>query len=44
MKKKTNHRKLALSTLISSIQKNVTSLFESGDKREFQRLKNFITS
>lgn len=44
MKKKNNRRKPVLSSLINVIQKNVVSLFESGEKRDFQRLKDFITS
>jgi len=44
MKKKNNRRKPALSSLINVIQKNVVTLFESGEKRDFQRLKDFITS
>ncbi|MEO7801645.1 MAG: hypothetical protein ABIR81_06585 [Ginsengibacter sp.] len=44
MKKKNNRRKPALSSFLNVIQRNVALLFESGDKRDFQRLKEFITS
>jgi hypothetical protein len=44
MKKKTNHAKPVFSSIISIIQRNVANLFESGDKRNFQRLKDFISA
>jgi len=44
MKKKTNYGKPVLSSFITIIQKNVANLFESGNKRDFQRLKDFISS
>ncbi|MEO9023045.1 MAG: hypothetical protein ABI237_06295 [Ginsengibacter sp.] len=44
MKNQANHRKSVLSVFFSHLAKNLAALFESGNKREFQRLKDFITS
>jgi hypothetical protein len=43
--KNQNYEKQSILTLFfSHLAKNFATLFESGDKREFQRLKDFITS
>ncbi len=44
MKDRVNKRRTFLSVYFNSLIKNFTALFESGNKREFQRLKDFITS
>jgi hypothetical protein len=44
MKNPAYKRKSALSVFFSYLAKNFVALFESGNKREFQRLKDFITS
>jgi hypothetical protein len=44
MKNQVYQRKSALSVFFSHLAKNFVALFESGNKREFQRLKDFITS
>lgn len=36
--------KSAFSVFFKHLTKNFVALFESGNKREFQRLKDFITS
>jgi hypothetical protein len=36
--------KTQLSMFLSNLHKNFVALFVSGNKREFQRLKDFITS
>lgn len=44
MRTKINPHKPSLALLLSKLSKNLITLFESGEKKEFQRLKNFITS
>jgi hypothetical protein len=44
MKNNVYQRKSALSVFFSQLAKNFVALFESGNKKEFQRLKDFITS
>ncbi len=44
MKNQVYPRKTFLSLLFSNFSKNFLSLFESGNKKEFQRLKDFITT
>ena len=44
MKSKINQQRLAITSLLSKFSKNFTTLFESGSKKDFQRLKDFITS
>jgi len=44
MKNNVYQRKSAFSVFFSQLAKNFVALFESGNKREFQRLKDFITS
>jgi hypothetical protein len=44
MKNNGYQRKSAFSVFFSQLAKNFVALFESGNKREFQRLKDFITS
>jgi hypothetical protein len=44
MKNQNYPKKTMLSIFLSNISKNFTALFESGNKKEFQRLKNFISS
>lgn len=44
MKNGTLENKTVLSVFFKNLAKNFTALFESGNKREFQRLKDFITS
>lgn len=44
MKNRVYQRKSTLSVFFSNLVKNFAALFESGNKREFQRLKDFITS
>lgn len=44
MKNQFYQRKSALFVFFSYLTKNFVALFESGNKREFQRLKDFITS
>ena len=39
-----NQRKQHFSMFFSTLSKNFIALFESGNKKEFQRLKDFITS
>jgi hypothetical protein len=44
MKKHVKQKKTVLSLFFSNLTKNFIALFESGNKKEFQRLKDFITS
>jgi len=44
MKNQVYQRKSVFSVFFSNLAKNFAALFESGNKREFQRLKDFITS
>jgi hypothetical protein len=44
MKNQVYPRKSVVSAFFSNLAKNFVALFESGNKREFQRLKDFITS
>ncbi|HVZ95280.1 MAG TPA: hypothetical protein VG847_00290 [Chitinophagaceae bacterium] len=44
MKKNANQKKSAFSLFFSHLSKNFLALFESGNKKEFQRLKDFISS
>ena len=44
MKNQDYEKRTALSLFFSQIAKNFVALFESGNKREFQGLKDFITS
>ncbi len=44
MKNHANQKKSALSVFFAHLAKNFSALFESGNKKEFQRLKDFITS
>jgi len=44
MKNQAYQKKSALSLFLSQLAKNFVALFESGNKRDFQRLKDFITS
>ena len=44
MKSQVYQKRSALSLFLSDLTKNFVALFESGNKREFQRLKDFITS
>jgi len=44
MKTKTTQHRLLLTSLLSKFSKNFTTLFESGSKKDFQRLKDFIAS
>ncbi len=44
MKNQPDQGKSALSLFFSHLAKNFIALFESGNKREFQRLKDFIAS
>jgi hypothetical protein len=44
MKTKTSQHRLLLTSLLSKFSKNFAMLFESGSKKDFQRLKDFITS
>jgi hypothetical protein len=43
MKKEAYESKSALSVFFKHLAKNFVALFESGNKKEFQRLKDFIT-
>lgn len=43
MKKDAYGSKSALSVFFKHLAKNFVALFESGNKKEFQRLKDFIT-
>ncbi len=44
MKNQVYQKKTAVSLFFNNLSKNFIALFESGNKREFQRLKDFITS
>ncbi len=44
MKTQVYQKRSLVSRLLSQLGKNITALFNSNDKREFQRLKNFIAS
>jgi hypothetical protein len=44
MKNQVSQKKTVLSVFFSNLSKNFVALFESGDKKEFQRLKDFISS
>jgi hypothetical protein len=44
MKNESYENKTVLSVFFKNLAKNFAALFESGSKREFQRLKDFITS
>ncbi len=39
-----NQQKPTLASLLSKLTRNLIMLFESGEKREFQRLKEYISS
>jgi len=44
MKTKVNSQKLSLALFMSNLTKKFAMLFEDGSKKDFHRLKNFITS
>lgn len=44
MKTEMIQKKTVLSVFFTTLSKNFIALFESGDKKEFQRLKDFISS
>ncbi|MEO8765580.1 MAG: hypothetical protein ABI416_14875 [Ginsengibacter sp.] len=44
MKTQVYQKKTVFSVFLSNLSKNFIALFESGDKKEFQRLKDFISS
>jgi len=44
MKNHVYQKKTAFSMFFHTLSKNFIALFESGNKKEFQRLKDFITS
>jgi len=44
MKPQVYQKKTVLSVFFSNLSKNFSGLFKSGDKKEFQRLKDFISS
>jgi hypothetical protein len=44
MKNQVYQKKTVLSLFFSNLSKNFIALFETGNKKEFQRLKDFITS
>jgi hypothetical protein len=44
MKTKVNSQKFSISLLVSNLSKKFAMLFEDGSKKDFHRLKNFITS
>lgn len=44
MKNQIDQKKTVFSMFISNLSKNFIALFESGNKKEFQRLKDYITS
>jgi hypothetical protein len=44
MKNHVYQKRSALSLYLNDLAKNFIALFESGNKREFQRLKDFISS
>ncbi len=44
MKIKSNHQKWSLASLLGKFSKSLIVIFESGEKKEFQRLKAYISS
>ncbi len=44
MKNQVYQKKPAMAIFLNFLAKNFVALFESGNKREFQRLKDYITS
>jgi len=44
MKNATHENKSLFSVFFKNLAKNFAALFESGNKKEFQRLKEFISS
>ncbi len=44
MKIQVYQKRTQLSIFLSHMSRNFVALFESGNKREFQRLKDYITS
>ena len=44
MKNPVYQKKTAISVFFSTLSKNLIALFETGNKKDFQRLKDFITS
>ena len=44
MKNHVYQKKSVLSTFFRQLSKNFAELFDSGNKKEFQRLKDFIAS
>jgi hypothetical protein len=44
MKTENYQKKTVISLFFSTLSKNLVALFESGEKKEFQRLKDFIAS
>ena len=44
MKNHVYQKKSVLAILLRQLSKNFAELFDSGNKKEFQRLKDFITS
>jgi len=44
MKTSMNQHSSDVASLFAKLVKSFVSLFESGEKKEFERLKNFITS
>jgi len=44
MKNQVYQKKTAITVFFNSLSKNLVALFEAPDKREFQRLKDFISS
>jgi len=44
MKKYANQKRSPWTLFFSHLSKNFIALFESGNKKEFQRLKDFISS
>lgn len=44
MKNQVYQKKTVFSVFFSNLSKNFIALFESGNKKDFQRLKDFITS
>jgi hypothetical protein len=39
-----DQKKTVVSMFLTSLSKNFVALFESGNKKEFQRLKDYIAS
>jgi len=44
MKNEVYQKKTVLSQFFSNLSKNFIALFETGNKKDFQRLKDFISS